>query len=102
MIIYELIENFPKYDILYFKLLIIFIMKKKEVGIALEDIFYKSPDKLVKRLITQKMLKFLKQKKWEINYPYHKLPEKRKDILLNEIVLIVTLILAIGFLINVM
>ena len=71
----------------------------------LGSLFFKNPHNRVKEIpITPKMLtKFAETKKWEINYPYHKLPEKRKDILLNKIVLIVTLILAIiGFLINVM
>jgi len=103
---FELIEKFSKkYDVDISNFLWYFHHEEEGSWNSIGGCFYKSPDKLVKRIpITPKMLtKFAETKKWEINYPYHKLTEKRKDILLNKIVLIVTLVLAIiGFLINVM
>jgi hypothetical protein len=103
---YELIEKFSKkYDVDISNFLWYFHHEEEGSWNSIGGYLYKSPDKLVKRIpITPKMLtKFAETKKWKINYPYHELPEKRKDILLNKIVLIITLILAIiGFLINVM
>ena len=103
---YELIEKFSKkYDVDISNFLWYFHHEEEGSWNSIGGYLYKSPYKLVKRIpITPKMLtKVAETKKWEINYPYNKLPEKRKDILFNKIVLIVTLILAIiGFLINVM
>ena len=102
---YELIEKFSKkYDVDISNFLWYFHHEEEGSWNSIGGVFHKSPDKLVKRIpITPKMLaKFAETKKWEINYPYHQLPEKRKDILFNQIVLIITAILAIiGFLINI-
>jgi len=103
---YELIEKFSKkYDVDISNFFWYFHHEEEGSWNSIGGYFYKSPDKLVKRIpITPKMLtKFAESKKWEINYPYYKLPERRKDILFNQIVLIIALILAtIGFLINIL
>ena len=102
---YELIEKFSKkYDVDISNFLWYFHHEEEESWNSIGGYFHKTPDKLVKRIpITPKMLaKFAEIKKWEINYPIHKLPEKRKDLILNQILVVTILVLAlIGIIINI-
>mgnify|MGYP006148129137 FL=1 len=102
---YELIEKFSKkYDVDISNFLWYFHHEEEGIWNSIGGYFHKSPDKLVKRIpITPKMLaKFAETKKWEINYPIHKLPEKRKDLILNQILVVTILVLAlIGIIINI-
>jgi len=102
---YELIEKFSKkYDVDISNFLWYFHHEEEGSWNSIGGYFNKSPDKLVKRIpITPKMLaKFAETKKWEINYSIHKLPEKRKDLILNQILAVTILVLAlIGIIINI-
>lgn len=51
-------------------------------------LFFKPPYARVERIpITPNLLaEFVQTKKWEIDYPKHKLPEKRYDIIINQII----------------
>lgn len=103
---FELIEKFSKkYDVDISNFLWYFHHEEEGSWNSIGGYFYKSPDKLVNRIpITPKMLaQFAETKKWEINYPHHQVPDKRKDLIFNQIVLIIITILAIiGFLINIL
>ncbi len=57
-------------------------------------LFFKPPYKRVTRIpINPKMLtEFANSKKWNIDYPEHKLPKYRYDIIFNQIVLLIILI----------
>ena len=59
--------------------------------------FFKSPNEQVKRIpITPKMLtEFANSKKWNVNYPEHKLPKHRYDIYINWLFLISIIVLII-------
>lgn len=59
--------------------------------------FCKSPNERVTRIpITPKMLtEFANSKKWTIDYPEHKLPKYRYDIIINWILIISIIILII-------
>ena len=59
--------------------------------------FFQPPYKRVKRMpLTPQMLAgFANKGKWDIKYPVHKIPAKRYDLLINQILLIVVLILGI-------
>lgn len=92
---YELIEKFSKkYDVDISNFLWYFHHEEEGSWNSIGGYFYKSPDKLVKRIpITPKMLtKFAETKKWEINYPEHKLPKYRYDMLINWIFLLLIII----------
>ena len=102
---FELIEKFSKkYNVDISNYLWYFHHEEEGSWNSIGGDIYKTPDKLVKRIpITPKMLtKFAETKKWEINYPIHKLPEKRKDLILNQILAVTILVLAlIGIIINI-
>jgi len=102
---YELIEKFSKkYNVDISNYLWYFHHEEEGSWSSFGSFLYKTPDKLVKRIpITPKMLaKFVETKNWEINYPIHNLPEKRKDLILNQILVVTILVLAlIGIIINI-
>ena len=66
----------------------------EEGSTLITGMFFKPPYKRVTRIpITPKMLtKFANSKKWNIDYPEHKLPKYRNDIIFNQIVLLIILI----------
>src|SRR6187551_1716604 len=57
-----------------------------EEGQSIGGLFFKSPNKRVTRIpVTPKMLtEFANVKKWDIQYPEHKLPKYRLDIIINQ------------------
>lgn len=59
-----------------------------EEGHSLGSIFYKPIYKRFNRItITPKLLfLFAKEGKWEIEYPEHRLPKRRWDIIINQVV----------------
>jgi hypothetical protein len=61
--------------------------------------FFKPPNEKVERIpITPKMLATYAEKgKWEVEYPEHKIPEKRYDLLINQIIFIVIVIYGIYY-----
>ncbi len=71
-----------------------------EEGQNLGAIFFKPPYLKVERIpVTPKLLaKYAKTKKWTIKYPKHKLPNKRYDINISKIFLIISIILIIWIL----
>ncbi len=62
-----------------------------EEGQNFGALFFKPPYSRVKRIpITPRLLsEFVTIKKWAINYPDHKLPNKRIDITINQILVII-------------
>lgn len=73
-----------------------------EEGFSIGSLFYKSPDRRVKRIpITPLLLaECLSRKEWIVKYPQHDLPKYRYDIWIGNgvliILLIITIILVIG------
>lgn len=71
-----------------------------EEGIpGLGSLFFKPPNKRVTRIpVTPKMLlEIAEEKKWNISYPNHKIPKKRNDILINQIIVILFLTVLICY-----
>lgn len=66
----------------------------EEGGGSIGGLFFKPPNSRVERIsITPKMLlEFAENGKWNVKYPEHKIPEKRYDILINQIILAVVVI----------
>ncbi|MBC7388722.1 MAG: DUF1493 family protein [Opitutaceae bacterium] len=62
-----------------------------EEGINIASLFFKAPYQRVKRIpITpRKLLEFTKTKKWNINYPPHKIPKVRYDMIIGNIIVII-------------
>lgn len=65
-----------------------------EEGQNLGGIFFKPPYKRVNRIpVTPRLLsEFVETKKWNIKYSEHELPNKRIDLTINKIIIIVFLI----------
>ncbi len=64
---------------------------KDEASInSIGSLIYKTPDKLVKRIpLTPKMLtEFANTKIWNIEYPEHKLPKYRYDLITTNVILV--------------
>lgn len=57
--------------------------------------FFKSPDKTVKHIPVSPLMlsEFAKKGKWEIQYPEHKLPKRRYDIIINQLLVLLFVIL---------
>lgn len=60
---------------------------------SIGKLFFKSPNQIVKEIpISPKMLtEFANSGKWEINYPEHKLPKYRYDIIINQTIFLLFL-----------
>lgn len=69
---------------------------------GLGQLLFKSPRKIVKHIpITPTLLlEFANTGKWSINYPEHRLPKKRYDIITNQIAATLMVLLIIGILIK--
>lgn len=61
-----------------------------EEGSSFGGQFFKPPYERVKRIpVTPRMLaSFIETKKWKIDYPPHKIPKVRKDLIINKILVI--------------
>jgi hypothetical protein len=61
---------------------------------SIGGLFFKPPNSRVQRIgITPKMLlEFAEKGKWNIKYPEHKIPQKRYDLLINQIILVMAVI----------
>ena len=61
-----------------------------EEGQNFGGLFFKPPYARVERIpITPKMLaEFSIEEKWDMNYPPHEIPKKRKDLLINRIIIL--------------
>lgn len=57
---------------------------------SIGSFFFRSPDKRVKHIpVTPAMLaEFTKTGKWDVEYPEHKLPKRRYDLLINQALVI--------------
>jgi hypothetical protein len=66
---------------------------------SIGGLFFKPPNSRVQRIpVTPKMLlEFAQEGKWSIEYPKHKIPEKRYDVLVNQIVLVTFVICVICY-----
>ena len=62
-----------------------------EEGSGMGGCFFKPPNKRVKRMpVTPKMLSdFIETKKWKVDYPEHLIPNRRSDLLINQVIIIV-------------
>ncbi len=67
-------------------------------GQSIVSFFIKPPYKLVDRIpVTPAMLtKFANNGQWDMQYPEHKLPKRRYDILINQILIGIFVLLIIG------
>jgi len=67
------------------------------LSFSIGNLFFKNPRQRVKEIpITPKMLtEFANSKKWTIDYPEHKLPKYRYDILINWVLIISIIIIII-------
>ncbi len=70
-----------------------------EEGNSFGSNLFRAPNELVDRIpITPKLLfEFAEKGKWDLNYPGHKLPKRRYDIIANQIFVLLLIILAIYF-----
>lgn len=68
-----------------------------EEGQNFGGLFFKPPYKRVERIpITPRLLaKFIKTKKWDIDYPNHSIPKLRVDLMINWIMILLFLIVLI-------
>ena len=85
---YEFINEFSKkYNVDISSCLWYFHCSEEGSWNSIGGIFFKSPDKLVQHIpITPLMLfEFAKQGKWNIQYPVHKFPNRRYDIIINQL-----------------
>ena len=60
----------------------------EEEGQNFGSLFFKPPYNRVQRIPITPMLlaRFTVTKKWEVDYPQHKLPEKRYDIIISKVI----------------
>jgi len=90
---HEMMENYSKvYDVDMTNYLWYFHCD--EEGQNIGGLFFKPPYKRVERIpITPELLaEFIVTKKWDIAYPDHELPSKRKDFIFNQILAFLTFI----------
>ena len=68
-----------------------------EEGTNIGSFFVKSPDQRVKRIpVTPNLLlESAQEKRWVCQYPEHRLPKTRADILINQIVFLSALVLVL-------
>ena len=62
-----------------------------EEGSGLGERFFKPPNERVRRIpVTPQMLSdFIETKKWKVDYPEHVIPNRRNDLLINQVIIIV-------------
>jgi hypothetical protein len=92
---HELIEKYhKKYNVDISNYLWYFHCDEEGMG-SIGGMFFKAPYKRVNRIpITPKMLtEFANSKRWKIDYPEHKLPKYRFDIIFNQIIIFLFLCL---------
>ncbi len=85
---HELIESFAKTYCVDMTNYIWYFHADEEGGWnSISGLFFAPPYKKVKRIpVTPALLAdFATKGKWDINYPQHKVPKKRYDILINQI-----------------
>jgi hypothetical protein len=70
-----------------------------EEGCNIGGIFFEPPYKRVERIpVTPSLLtEFANKGKWDIDYPKHKIPQKRYDLLINKVSFIVFIVCLIIF-----
>ena len=90
---HELIDKFAKtYSVDMINYLWYF--HANEEGWSFGGLFFDPPYKKVKRIpVTPLLLTvFAKKGKWEIEYPKHQIPQKRYDLLINTIILVIVIL----------
>jgi len=97
---HEMIENYTKEYKIDMSSYLWYFHTDEEGHNFIGGLFFKPPYKRVKRIpITPKMLSdFVNLKEWNINYPDHKIPKKRYDLLINRltILIIISIIILLG------
>jgi hypothetical protein len=99
----EMIEKFAsKYSVDMTNYLWYFHADEEGGWNSLGGLFFDPPYKKINRIpVTPSMLtEFANKGKWDIHYPIHKLPTKRYDLIINQIVGILFLIIALIATIN--
>jgi hypothetical protein len=94
----ELINNFAKkFNVDISPCLWYFHFTEEGNWNSIGGAFFSSPDKRVKRIpVTPSMLfEFARKGKWDIQYPEHQLPERRYDIIINQLLIISFLIFTV-------
>ena len=93
---YEMIEKYSEsYEVDMSEYLWYF--HADEEGQNFGGLFFKPPYRRVNRIpVTPRLLsEFAKTKKWSMKYPEHKLPNKRIDITINQILVVVFIIIVL-------
>lgn len=88
---FEMLEKYSKqYTVDLNDCLWYFHNEEEGNGDSIGRLFFKQPSELVKRIpVTPAMLTaFANSGKWKIDYPEHKIPAKRYDILINTILFV--------------
>ncbi|MBA0884034.1 DUF1493 family protein [Flavobacterium undicola] len=95
----ELIEKYSEHFNVDMSTYLWYFHTKEEGFGSIGGFFFKPPNSQVERIaVTPKMLfKFAEKGKWDIKYPEHKIPKKRYDLLINQIILIVIVIYGIYY-----
>ncbi len=70
-----------------------------EEGISFGSSLFRAPNELVQHIpVTPKLLlEFAQIGKWNLEYPEHKLPNRRYDLIANQIIFVIIIILTIYF-----
>jgi hypothetical protein len=73
----------------------------QEEGNNIGGLFFKPPNLRVKHIpvTPQLLLENANKGKWDVNYPEHKLPEKRYDLIINKVLFYVVVVFILYFLI---
>lgn len=67
---------------------------QQEGNLNIGSLFFKNPNQRVKEIaITPKILtEFANSKKWKIEYPQHKLPKYRYDLIINSVLFTIVIV----------
>ncbi|MCB9425623.1 MAG: DUF1493 family protein [Flavobacteriales bacterium] len=95
---FDLIESFAKEYEVDISEYLWYFHSDEEASPLFGGLFFKPPYMRAQRIpITPLILaEFAKTKKWHFDYPEHKLPKKRYDIIVNQIVITIVLAIIVG------
>jgi len=91
---HELIEKFAKTYSVDMKNYLWFFHTDEEGRDGIVEFFFDPPNRRVKRIpVTPSLLtKFANKGKWSMKYPKHKIPKKRYDLIINEILMVAIIV----------
>ena len=91
---FELIEKYSKNFNVDLSTYLWYFHTGEEGFASIGGMFFKPPNRRVKRIpVTPKLLfEFAQKGKWSLEYPEHKIPKKRYDSLVNQIIMLILII----------